>query len=110
MTVKKMATVLFDSKKDTSVIISPSSSFSIVSLFDDYLTEPTSYPQFSPLAYLTENSYGNSKTPSNALFSSNSLFDGYLIGHFNKEIAKKLKLQIKYLLGISEYLHENELW
>lgn len=50
----------------------------MICLFDGYLTESTSYPHFSRLAYLTtdkKNATGNNQ---NLLFSGRSLFDRYL--------------------------------
>lgn len=56
-------------------------SFSTSCLFDRYLTGTITYPHFGHMAYLTERIIAVSKTYLNPLFSSISLFDGYLTEH-----------------------------
>ncbi len=76
-----MGIVLFDWKTARAAKKVVNSSFSKNYLFDGYLTEPTSYPHFEQMAYLTGDSSVGFKTYPNALYSGISLFDGYLTEH-----------------------------
>jgi hypothetical protein len=73
-----MGIVLFDWKTSGTTKKAIKPLFIRGLLFDGYLTEPTSYPHFSKMAYLTGGSSVALKTYLNALFSSIYLFDGYL--------------------------------
>lgn len=73
-----MGLVLFDCKflksiKNCLIVL-----FSMVYLFDGYLTELTSYQQLTKLFYLTEEWPNQLKRSLKCLYSKVYLFDGYL--------------------------------
>jgi hypothetical protein len=76
-----MGIVLFDweTSSTTKKVVKPL--FKRLSLFDGYLTEPSSYPHSSLTAYLTGSCLSQTQTSLNDLFSSISLFDSYLTTH-----------------------------
>lgn len=73
-----MGLILFDYKSCYSFKLIISSSLSVTCLFDGYLTESTSYPHFSRLAYLTTDKKNATEDNQSPLLSGRSLFDGYL--------------------------------
>ncbi len=73
-----MGIVLFDRETSYTTKNIINSSSSTLSLFDGYLTEPTSYPHLVKLVHLTESGLNQLKTTLIITFSSNYLFDDYL--------------------------------
>lgn len=76
-----MGLVLFDCKFFNSMENCLISLFSMVYLFDGYLTELTSYQQLTKLFYLTEKGPNQLKRSLKRLYSKVYLFDGYLTEH-----------------------------
>lgn len=73
-----MGIVLFDCKSSRTTKNDVNNTFSKSCLFDGYLTEPSNYPHFEQMAYLTGSGLAGLKTYSNALFARLFLFDAYL--------------------------------
>lgn len=73
-----MGIVLFDRKASTTTGKFVTGSFSVASLFDGYLTEPTSFPQLQEPAYLTGKAENKPTQNRKAYRQKVSLFDGYL--------------------------------
>jgi hypothetical protein len=90
-----MGMILFDWKTASTSKKVINKSFSMICLFDSYLTESTSYPHFGQGAYLTGKSLQVSKTYPNTLFSSISLLDGYLTEYKKMTAQKGFKVEIK---------------
>lgn len=74
-----MGLALFDRKTFKAIKSITNSSFSILFLFDGYLTESTSFPQFQGLTCLTGKSEIKPCQTLKPYPQRVSLFDGYLI-------------------------------